>query len=75
VYGLDKRRAQANERRIPEARLHGLALLGGWPGALFGRSVFRHKTQKTWFSAITFAIVGLHAVFIAAGAWWFLTQS
>jgi uncharacterized membrane protein YsdA (DUF1294 family) len=69
AYGWDKNRAQANGRRIPEATLHLLALLGGWPGALMGRRVFRHKTQKIGFTLTTFAIVILHVGLIGVWAW------
>jgi uncharacterized membrane protein YsdA (DUF1294 family) len=33
VYAVDKRRAEERLWRVPEARLHLLELLGGWPGA------------------------------------------
>ncbi|MBN1190295.1 MAG: DUF1294 domain-containing protein [Dehalococcoidales bacterium] len=49
LYGFDKNRARAGGRRVPEAVLHWLALLGGFPGGWAGRSVFRHKTQKGFF--------------------------
>jgi len=45
-YGIDKARAGTAKRRIPEKALLLTALLGGWPGALAGATVFRHKTRK-----------------------------
>jgi len=48
-YGWDKRQARLSRRRIPERRLHRMALLGGWPGAVLGQQYFRHKTIKTSF--------------------------
>lgn len=52
VYGIDKRQAQAAGWRVPEVVLHGLALVGGVPGAWLGRVVFRHKTQKPAFLVV-----------------------
>lgn len=58
-FWQDKQRALAGRRRIPEADLLGLALIGGSPGALAARWIFRHKTRKQPFSTWLFAIAGL----------------
>ena len=58
-FWQDKARAQAGERRIPEADLLGLALIGGSPGALLARKMFRHKTRKEPFSTQLFLIVAV----------------
>jgi uncharacterized membrane protein YsdA (DUF1294 family) len=60
LYGIDKRAARLSRRRISEARLHFLAVIGGIPGALLAQQVFRHKTRKTSFQLVTWAIVILH---------------
>jgi uncharacterized membrane protein YsdA (DUF1294 family) len=41
-----------------------LCLVGGWPGGLLGRSVWRHKTQKQPFTALFWiaAVVNLMAL-------------
>ena len=56
VYAWDKRRAGLGERRISEASLLGLALLGGSPAALLAMVILRHKTRKPSF-LIKFAAV------------------
>lgn len=52
----DKARAMAGKRRVPERDLLGLALIGGTPGALLARQVFRHKTRKQPFSTYLYLI-------------------
>jgi uncharacterized membrane protein YsdA (DUF1294 family) len=43
LFGVDKGLAKAGRARIPEVVLHAFTLLGGFPGQLLGRLVFRHK--------------------------------
>ena len=45
----DKRKAQKNQWRIPEATLITVALLGGSVGSLAGMRLFHHKTRKPKF--------------------------
>ncbi|MDE3271435.1 DUF1294 domain-containing protein [Pseudoalteromonas sp. G4] len=49
VYGIDKFKAKRDKARVPESTLHIYSVLGGWPGAVLGQHVFRHKTVKQPF--------------------------
>lgn len=63
-FWQDKGYARAGDRRIPEADLLGLALIGGSPGAFAARHLFRHKTRKEPFSTQLMLIA---AIQIGAG--------
>jgi uncharacterized membrane protein YsdA (DUF1294 family)/cold shock CspA family protein len=56
----DKRRAFKKKRRVPEAFLHLVELLGGWPGALVSQQRFRHKTRKLSYQGLCWLIVFIH---------------
>ncbi len=59
AFGLDKRRARREARRLRESTLLTLAALGGAPGGLLGMRVFHHKTLHRKFT------LGLPAILIA----------
>ena len=48
-YGIDKSAAKQKKWRVKESTLHFMSFLGGWPGALLGQKMFRHKTNKRSF--------------------------
>lgn len=52
LFGMDKERALRERRRLPEAYLLWLALLGGAAGAIAGQQIFRHKTRKQPFRTL-----------------------
>lgn len=60
LFRYDKKRANAGGWRVSETELHGLELFGGWPGAFLAQKKFRHKTRKTSYQAIFWAIVFLY---------------
>lgn len=59
IYGGDKMAARKVWRRVPESTLLVLGLVGGWPGAVLGQQLFRHKTQKQPFKRYFFITVVL----------------
>lgn len=69
VYAADKSAAQQGRWRTSESTLHTIALVGGWPGALVARHVFRHKTIKQPFRTIFLFTVAANC---AALAWFVL---
>ena len=66
VYGLDKRRAVRNRWRVSESSLHLLSVFGGWPGALAGQQLFRHKTQKLSFRVLFYVTIAAHVAALFA---------
>lgn len=69
LYGADKSAARQGRWRTPETALHVVDLLGGWPGGLAARRVFRHKTVKQPFRTIFWVTVVVNC---AALAWFAL---
>ncbi len=50
---------------MPESTLLAFALVGGWPGALVARHVFRHKTRKQPFRTAFWVTVIVHCSVLA----------
>ena len=67
LHAWDKRRAKRGGRRVPEAALHAVELLGGWPGALLGMRLVRHKTAKLGYRLVFWCCAAAN---FAAVLWW-----
>ena len=67
LFAIDKTRARARGRRIPERVLLLAALIGAL-GAWLGQRLLRHKTRKQPFAAWLGLIVTLHAFALLAVA-------
>lgn len=59
---MDKRKAQTGRWRTPEATLHTLELLGGWPGSFLAQRQFRHKVSKVSYQVVFWVMVGINQV-------------
>ena len=70
LMGVDKVKAIKGSRRIPEATLFLLALIGGGLGGSFGMFSFRHKTRHLKF-LIGFPVITI----VQAGLFIWLVQS
>lgn len=70
AYAADKHFAQSDRWRIPEANLHLLELMGGWPAALFAQRVLRHKSRKTSYRMVFWMMVVLNILATVAWAFW-----
>jgi uncharacterized membrane protein YsdA (DUF1294 family)/cold shock CspA family protein len=62
AYAGDKSAASSGSWRTPESTLHGLALAGGWPGALLAQQLLRHKSTKQEFRQVFWGTVLLNVV-------------
>jgi uncharacterized membrane protein YsdA (DUF1294 family)/cold shock CspA family protein len=70
AYWKDKYAAAKGQWRTAEDMLHGLGLLGGWPGAWFAHQILRHKSVKQAFRSVYWGTASIHV--IALALWVFL---
>jgi uncharacterized membrane protein YsdA (DUF1294 family) len=64
LYFDDKRLAKTGGWRTSEARLHAIDLACGIIGGLLAQQIFRHKTAKQPFVAITWLIAAAHGLLL-----------
>lgn len=72
AYGWDKLKAVRSGWRVQEQTLHLMELLCGWPGALLGQQVFKHKRSKKAYMRWFWVIVALHVVGWGVALWMWL---
>lgn len=72
AYALDKNAAQKGNWRTKESTLHMLALVGGWPGAMYAQQKLRHKSVKTEFRQVFWATVVMN---VGALSWIALSET
>ncbi|OYW98813.1 MAG: hypothetical protein B7Z15_21730, partial [Rhizobiales bacterium 32-66-8] len=66
LYRFDKLYALNGSWRVSETNLHVMDLFGGIVGGLSAQEVYRHKTVKPRFVAMTWTIALLHTLGLAA---------
>lgn len=64
LFHLDKNRAIAGKRRIPEKNLLWICAIGGSLGGWIGMEKWRHKTKKSQFRMWFFGILILQLCFV-----------
>lgn len=65
AYRADKIFAEAGHWRISEMTLHTLDLGLGVGGGLLAQALFRHKTRKPGYGAVTLLILAGHLLWLA----------
>ena len=68
LMGADKAKARSGARRIPEATLLLVAILGGSVGGILGMLLFRHKTRHAAF-ALGLPLILLAQLALAWAVW------
>ncbi|TCM18054.1 uncharacterized membrane protein YsdA (DUF1294 family) [Novosphingobium sp. PhB165] len=74
VFGYDKAQSRRGGGRVPEKHLLTLSALGGSPGALLARRLFRHKTRKQPFvnylkTIVVLQCAGVVGLAVLAAKW------
>lgn len=64
TFGIDKKKAILNEKRVSENTLLIICFLGGILGGLLGMMIFHHKTRKLKFLIIMPLIMLIWIIFL-----------
>jgi uncharacterized membrane protein YsdA (DUF1294 family) len=70
LYKWDKQAAKSGGWRIRESQLHFIALVGGWPGALYAQQHLRHKSKKVSFLLVFWLTVLLNLLLLITYTGW-----
>lgn len=62
AFQYDKSLAKKNKERIKEKTLLSLCAFGGALGGFISRIIFRHKTDKKYFSLVIYISLLLHII-------------
>lgn len=71
LYGIDKWKSRHDKWRVTEAKLIGIALLGGSLGAWLGMKTWHHKTQHAKFRYGLPLILFLHLAIAIVAVYYF----
>jgi uncharacterized membrane protein YsdA (DUF1294 family) len=71
MIAYDKRQARLSRWRTPEQALHTIELLGGFPGVMLARRLFKHKSRKLSYR-ITAALVAVIHLAAAGAVFYFI---
>lgn len=71
LYGIDKWKSRHDKWRVTEAKLIGIALLGGSLGAWLGMKTWHHKTQHAKFRYGLPLILILHLAIAIVAVYYF----
>jgi uncharacterized membrane protein YsdA (DUF1294 family)/cold shock CspA family protein len=63
LYADDKYRSEHGQWRTSEATLHLSELFGGWMGGFIAQRTIRHKSRKSSYQMVFWAIVIIHHIF------------
>ncbi len=66
AMAFDKKMAESRSRRVSEATLLNLALIGGSIGTVIAQRTIRHKTRKEPFRSQLGGIILLQTILLAA---------
>jgi len=64
IFGYDKGKAKAGDKRVPEINLHLMSIVGGAAGGLIGMFFFRHKIRKKIFFVVNVAAAVVHGIIV-----------